>query len=221
MKVTEQIHALIWRSASSNNCNAYLLADQARILIDPGHVQHFRYVQTGLDALGLSIEDMDLVLCTHAHADHLEAVQLFSEAGVPFAVHEAEAQVVESMARQLSDRRRQATGSLVPAFYLTEGELEVKGLDLEIIHTPGHSPGSVSIYWPSQKALFSGDLIFRDGVGRTDLPRGDGQQLKESIKRVAERRTDYLLSGHGDMVSGQDDVRSNFERVEEYWFPYV
>jgi glyoxylase-like metal-dependent hydrolase (beta-lactamase superfamily II) len=68
---------------------------------------------------------------------------------------------------------------------------------LSIFHTPGHSPGSATLYWPAQKALFTGDLIFKEGFGRTDLPGGDSATLKESIKRMAELDVELLLSGHG------------------------
>lgn len=219
MEVTEKIHAFIWHSPSANNCNTYLLDDTVRILIDPGHIRHFQHVQAGLDELGLSTEDIDLVLCTHAHLDHLEAVRILADA--KFAVHEAGWQAGEPVDRPMNPRQGQGAGLPIPALFLTEGSLSVRGLDLEIIHTPGHSPESISIYWPAQKALFTGDLIFRDGVGRTDLPGGNGKQLKAGIKRVSELDSDHLLSGHGDIISGRDEVQSNFRGVEERWFPYV
>ena len=99
--------------------------------------------------------------------------------------------------------------------------MTVGEIDLEIYHSPGHSPGAVTLYWPAQKALFTGDLIFKDGLGRTDLPGGSGRQLKESIRRIAGLDADWLLAGHGDVVSGAAEVRANFEQVERMWFGYV
>jgi len=81
-------------------------------------------------------------------------------------------------------------------FYLGEGDLEVGEHRFQILHTPGHSPGSVSVYWPERKALFTGDVLFPGGLGRTDLPGGNGAQLKESIRRLAELdavQNTYLL----------------------------
>ena len=98
---------------------------------------------------------------------------------------------------------------------------QVLSLELSVIHTPGHSPGSASLYWPLQKALFTGDLIFREGVGRTDLPGGDGSLLKESIKRLAELDVEWLLPGHGNFISGAKAVRKNFDQVEQFYFAYV
>ena len=92
---------------------------------------------------------------------------------------------------------------------------------MQIFHTPGHSPGSISLYWPVQKALFTGDLIFKDGIGRTDLPGGDSSKIKASIKKMAELEVTWLLAGHGEIVSGLKQVRKNFESVENVWFNYI
>ena len=75
--------------------------------------------------------------------------------------------------------------------------------------------------WPAQKALFTGDLVFKDGLGRTDLPGGDGTQIKESIQRMARLDVELLLAGHGDILSGAREVSANFKRIEDYWFGYI
>jgi hydroxyacylglutathione hydrolase len=221
MQISPQLHAFIWRSSASNNCNTYLIDGPARILIDPGHLQHFEHVQTGLSELGIPLEDIDLIICTHAHLDHLEAVQLFSELPALFATHAVEWQTVRAMAERLDPSRGSQLLSQAPDFFLGEGELKVKGVVLDVYHCPGHSPGSVSLYWAEEKALITGDLIFKDGVGRTDLPQGNGQQLKDSIKKIAGLDAASLLSGHGDVVLGEEDVASNFKQVEERWFAYI
>jgi glyoxylase-like metal-dependent hydrolase (beta-lactamase superfamily II) len=92
---------------------------------------------------------------------------------------------------------------------------------MTVFHTPGHSPGSISIYWNSQKALFTGDLVFKEGLGRTDLPGGNGSMLKQSIKRLAELEVDYLLPGHGDIITGAEKVSKNFNEIEQFYFAYV
>ena len=102
-----------------------------------------------------------------------------------------------------------------------EGHLSLDGLEMNIFHTPGHSPGSITLYWPSLKALFTGDLVFKEGLGRTDLPGGDGSKLKESIKRLAELDVEWLLPGHGEIISGAEKVRKNFAEIEQFYFAYV
>ncbi|NQU14504.1 MAG: MBL fold metallo-hydrolase, partial [Desulfobacteraceae bacterium] len=69
--------------------------------------------------------------------------------------------------------------------------------------------------------LFAGDVVFNQGIGRTDLPGGNGQELKDSIKRIANLDLDYVLTGHGDIVSGREKVISNFEAIESYWFAFI
>jgi glyoxylase-like metal-dependent hydrolase (beta-lactamase superfamily II) len=104
---------------------------------------------------------------------------------------------------------------------LGSGDLNVKGIELKVVPSPGHSPGSVALYWPARKALFSGDVLFRDGLGRTDLPGGNGAILKQSIKQLESLDSEWLLPGHGEILQGAAGVRSNFKKVEEFWFNYI
>lgn len=204
---------------SANNCNTYLIDASARVLIDPGHLRWFEHVSAGLKALDLEPADIDLIISTHVHPDHVEAVKWFNGTPALFAVNEQDWRLFQEMARSLGAGMDME--AYVPDFFLAEGDLEIKGVKLEILHTPGHSPGSISVYWPERKALFTGDVIFKDGLGRTDLPGGDGQMLKQSIQRLSGLDAEWLLSGHGDVVAGADRVRRNFENVAKYWFKFI
>ena len=221
MQLSNNLHAFIWESMTTNNCNTYLIDGPARVLIDPGHSNLFDHVQEGLLELKLGLEDIELIICTHAHPDHVEAAQLFTELPTRITLHEKEWQFLKSMDQYITAALGVNLDSMNPDFFLTEGDLSVHGLDFKIYHTPGHSPGSVSIYWPEQKALFAGDLIFKEGLGRTDLPGGDGALLKESIKRLEELEIEWLLPGHGDIVSGTQEVKANFRHLEQFWFSYL
>jgi len=108
-----------------------------------------------------------------------------------------------------------------PAFFLQEGGLLIGDRDFLVIHTPGHSPGSVCLYWRQQKVLFTGDVVFNQSIGRTDLPGGSGRQLKESISRLAELDVEVLCPGHGDVVAGRENVRKNFKMIKDFWFSYL
>jgi hydroxyacylglutathione hydrolase len=221
MKISDHLHAFLWRSMSANNCNTYLIDGPARVLIDPGHLALFDHVRSGLSDLGLTPNDIDLVICTHAHPDHIEAVTLFKQASVLFALHAAEWELIQKMRKYLGPAMEQTLGSISPDLFLREGDLNVKDLRLDVVHTPGHSPGSVTLYWSEYKALFTGDVIFNQGIGRTDLPGGNGPQLKASIKRLADLDVEMVLSGHGDMISGAEAVKRNFEHIERVWFGYI
>lgn len=222
MELTDGLHAFLWTSPSVNNCNTYLIRSAAKtILIDPGHAAYFDHVERGLAGLGVTVTDVDLVVCTHAHPDHIEAVRLFADTPALFALHEAEWRLAEEMAPMIRSSMNLDVSGFAPDFFLTEGDLTVGDVGLEIYHTPGHAPGAITIYWPKEKALFTGDLIFSGGLGRTDLPGGNGARLKESIRRMAAVDADWLLSGHGDIIRGAEAVRANFARVEGAWFSYI
>jgi glyoxylase-like metal-dependent hydrolase (beta-lactamase superfamily II) len=221
MELTPNLHAFLWTSPTANNCNTYLIrSPEKTILIDPGHAAYFDHVSDGLRRLGISVGDVDLVVCSHAHPDHLEAVRLFADAPALFALHRAEWNLVEEMAPLLKASMSVELAHFTPDFYIDDGALTVGSIDLMVHHTPGHSPGGVCLYWPAEKALFSGDLIFKGGLGRTDLPGGDAGQLKESIRRMEKLESAWLLPGHGEVVSGTKAVAANFTQVEHTWFGY-
>jgi glyoxylase-like metal-dependent hydrolase (beta-lactamase superfamily II) len=64
-------------------------------------------------------------------------------------------------------------------------------------------------------------VIFSQGIGRTDLPGGDGSMLKESILRLSELDVEYVLPGHGEIISGRKAVQANFKGIKDYWFDYL
>ncbi len=211
----------MWESLTANNCNTYLIDGAVRILIDPGHRHLFTHVTGGLADRGLEMDDIGMVLCTHGHPDHIESLGLFSDRPAQTAIHAAEWRFCEEMAPLLQSALGMTLDGLSPDILLTEGELTIGDVDLEVFHTPGHSPGSVCLYLPDEKMLITGDLIFKDGLGRTDLPGGNGAQIKESIRRMSRLDVAWVLPGHGDIIAGTDAVQANFERLEREWFAYV
>lgn len=82
-----------------------------------------------------------------------------------------------------------------------------------MIPTPGHSPGSICLYYEKEKALISGDTLFYLGVGRTDLPGGDTASLAQSLERLARLDIEYLVPGHGEMLKGRKAVEKNFQLI--------
>ncbi len=221
LKLHDNLYAFIWESMTVNNCNTYLIDGPTRVLIDPGHAHLFEHVLNGLGNLNLGIEDIGLVICTHAHPDHIEAVKLFKNTPTLISMHEEEWKLVKSMEKYLHASLRVDIRSFFSDFFLQQGQCTINGLELNIIHTPGHSPGSISLYLPEQKALFTGDVIFKEALGRTDLPGGNGKLLKESITRLSELDVEFLLSGHGEVISGSNAVRENFDLVKRVWFNYI
>jgi glyoxylase-like metal-dependent hydrolase (beta-lactamase superfamily II) len=181
-------------------------------------------------------EDIGLIINTHCHPDHCEAneslvVRSKARPGKPvqslIAIHQDE----EEYRREMGEIMARMSGRGIrfePSFYLEEGDLNLGkegNLNLTIIHTPGHSPGSICIYWPDNRVLITGDVLFSGAIGRSDLPNGNGKLLKRSIERLSELDIEYLLPGHstqfGGIIKGKDKVRQNFASVRLYYFPLL
>ena len=219
MKILEGLYGFLWNNPTANNCNTYLIDGEKRILVDPGHYHLFGHVREGLSGLSLSPQDIDIVIITHGHPDHMEGIRVFAETSTMIAVSKAEMDFIKGVAPHYGDAL--GISGLEPDILLREGDLKIGDINFQVIQTPGHSPGSICLYWPLKKVLLAGDVIFNQGIGRTDLPGGNGQELKESIKSISRLDLDYVLTGHGDIVSGSDNVNSNFEVIESYWFAYL
>jgi glyoxylase-like metal-dependent hydrolase (beta-lactamase superfamily II) len=141
------------------------------------------------------------VLASHAHLDHIMAARAIVETtGAPFLLHARDLPIAEHMpvaARMWLGR--EVPPAPAPDAFPTDGQdIEVAGVTLRVIHTPGHTPGSVSLYAADARLLFSGDTLFRESVGRTDLPGGDTQTLLASIRQRLYTLPDdtRVLPGH-------------------------
>lgn len=243
MKLLDNLFAYIW-SGRGNNCNSYLIAhalrgDSPHVLIDPGHVVNefnepcLERLLTLMDRDGFKPEEIGLIINTHSHPDHCEANRSLIERSIS-----GKRQALLAFSKEEDDYRKKVSSNLArmqgkslefePDFYLKEGELTLgkEGkLRLEVLLTPGHSPGSITIYWPDNKVLITGDVIFYGGVGRTDLPGGSGKQLKQSIEKLSQLDVEYLLPGHstqlGAIVSSKGSVNRNFTSIKMSYFPLL
>lgn len=219
MKVFDNLHFFPWNSMTANNCNTFLIDGEKRILVDPGHYHLFDHIRDELSGLSLSPEDIEMVIITHGHPDHMEGVKIFQETDALIAVSSAEMEFIKTVAPHYGEIL--GIPEFEPGVLLQEGDLKIGNLNFEVIHTPGHSPGSVCLYWPDKKTLFTGDVVFDQGIGRTDLPGGDGEKLRESIRKISRLDVDYLLTGHGDIVVGKEAVKQNFKTIENFWFGHI
>lgn len=175
--------------------NCYLVwADTADtcVVIDPGY--EAETVLAEAKRLGKAIE---AILLTHGHFDHVGAVRdIVAETGCKVYLCEADL----AMPTQLT------AGPLYYTDLYGEGDvLKLAGLSFNVLHTPGHTPGSVCLL--CEDTIFSGDTLFWGSCGRTDLPGGSWAAIQKSLKRLAALPGDFkICPGHGD------DTRLDFER---------
>jgi hydroxyacylglutathione hydrolase len=162
------------------------------------------------------------VIASHAHLDHILAVRpIVERTGAPFLLHRADLGIAEAL--PISAERwlgRAAPPPPPPSGFPADGDdLEVAGVTLKVLHTPGHTPGSVSLYVPEAGLLFSGDTLFRESIGRTDLPGGDFDQIARSIAERLYALPEHtrVLPGHmQETTIGHERAHNPFVRQGEY-----
>lgn len=216
MKLLEDLYVYPWLDPRYNNANSYLLGGDVPTLVDPGHLRFVPDLLSHMKRDGFSPADLSLVISTHLHPDHHEGVEAFDEVLVAF--HKEEEAMLDEYASLLYQGFK--VPSKGPHFFLTEGELLLGSQRWQVLHTPGHSPGSICLYCPQSKVLITGDVVFAAGVGRTDL-MGDPRALAHSIRRLQTLEVEYLLPGHGEILLGREAVRENFLWIEQRVLPYL
>lgn len=189
--------------------NTYLLGDDATgdaVVIDPGHGAGG--VVDRAEALGLTLR---AILNTHAHIDHVAGVaEIQRRIPVPFRLHEKEMPLLQALPRQAEMFGLPPV--VVPRVEepLRGGErIPVGGLEVEVIETPGHSPGGVTFRVGDD--LIVGDVLFAGSIGRTDLPGGDYDTLIDAIRGRLFPLGDAcrVWSGHGPMTTIGEERRTN------------
>jgi hydroxyacylglutathione hydrolase len=221
MKLDTDLYAYIWKSSAENNSNSFLIGGDLPVIVDPGHQHLVKNLIKLMEKDGNRFEDVRVIIATHGHPDHLEAIQTFARAGVQVAIHEEEWKFLQEIGGQFYRAMGMEMPELKISFFLKEGELKLGSKTFQVIHTPGHSPGSISLYWPEKKALFTGDVVFPMGVGRTDFPGGDGGLLRDSIERLSQLDAEYLLSGHGEVIKGRQNILRNFAYIRSNYYDYL
>ena len=188
--------------------NAYLVIDRKSrdaAIVDPG--DDGDQLIAAIEELGATLRAIWL---THAHFDHVGAVKaLRTRFAVPAWLHEADIPMFEAGPYQAASYGLPFDGDETPSERLVEGQgLRVGGLSFTVMHTPGHSPGHVTIY--GHGVALVGDCLFAGSIGRTDLPLGNGAQLVRSLLRlVALPPETRVLPGHGPATTVAEERRSN------------
>ena len=170
--------------------NTYLVWEENSptcVVIDPGYQP-----ETILSEVKNLGKEIAAILLTHGHFDHVGGVrELAAETGCPVYLNEAD----------LSMPPQMTAGPLYYTNTYGEGDfVEAAGLSFKVLHTPGHTPGSICL--TCENAMFSGDTLFWGSCGRTDLPGGSWATIRKSLLRLADLSGDYdVYPGHGDATT--------------------
>lgn len=183
--------------AIAENCFLFRREGADRLLVvDPG--EEPERILAAIEATGAKLE---AILLTHCHFDHIGAVAPVAKAtGAPVYCPEIEVPVLADIMAFVPWEGFGPYESYEADETVSGGEtLELAGLELEVIFTPGHSPGHVTYAVRGEPAIFSGDVLFKESVGRVDLPGGDGPTLLASIAQLMERFGDETVVHPGHM----------------------
>lgn len=176
--------------------NCYLAWQEGQencVAIDPG----FEDTEI-LQQIRAQGKKLEAILLTHGHFDHVGGVKLLQEeTGCKVYLHEKDLQLPAYL-----------TQGEIPATDYYEDSLQLAGLDISVLHTPGHTPGSVCLL--CENVIFSGDTLFAFSCGRTDLPGGSYPEIRKSLKRLADLPGDYqVLPGHGEATTMEAERQGN------------
>ena len=187
-----------------NNC--YIIRDENStgcVLVDPSSDAPYFLEKT--QSMGLTIE---AILLTHGHFDHVLAVKEIAEAtGCPVWMHQADHHPNHGL--MLDFFYPLSKEALADVRYCDEGDiLRLAGLEIKVLSTPGHTPGSVCYQF--EDILITGDTLFAGSCGRTDLPGGSYQTIQSTLQRLAALEEDYrILPGHGEESTLSTEKRTN------------
>jgi glyoxylase-like metal-dependent hydrolase (beta-lactamase superfamily II) len=184
-------------------CNCSIFGDEQTreaLVVDPGD-EITRILQV-LKRHGLTVKG---IVITHAHIDHIGGAQKLKKAtGAPVYMNPGDAELQKMMEMQAGWLGVQTPDAVeIDAPAMDGGKLIVGAAEFHVLHTPGHTPGSISLWIPSEGKLVAGDTLFRDSIGRTDLPGGDSRQILRSIheKLMPLPEETVVFPGHGESTT--------------------
>ncbi len=192
-------------------CNCTIAADTASgeaIVIDPG--DEIERIERRLTELRVKLRQ---IIVTHAHIDHVGgALKLKRRTGAPILMHEDDLMLLRMMEAQANWLGVETPETAPPDEALRDGMIVgLTQFPATVLHTPGHTPGSVCLHFAGEKILAAGDTLFAGTIGRTDLPGGDGVRILRSIhdKLLVLPEETRVIAGHGTGTTLGEEKFSN------------
>jgi len=196
-------------NASPYDANTYLV--NGKILIDTGMSPHILLAELERH---VDLKKLELIILTHCHYDHSgAAADIAQKSGAEVAIHKDDLELLNDDMGSVASLFGHRAAALVPSIIYDGGEqiLISNTEKLEVIHTPGHTPGGICLYEPESKSLFSGDTVFPQGsIGRTDFMGGSSSELTMSIEKLTQLDVKTLYPGHGAVTD--DNVNDQIRR---------
>jgi glyoxylase-like metal-dependent hydrolase (beta-lactamase superfamily II) len=193
-------------------CNCSIFGDETTrdgLVVDPG--DEIDDILEIVNRHGLTVK---AIVITHAHIDHIGGAQKLKQAtGAPVYMNPNDVELQKMLDVQASWLGMRPPEEVAIDAAAKDGDrLVIGATEFHVLHTPGHTQGSISLWIPSEGKLVAGDTLFRDSIGRTDLPGGDGKQILRSIhnKLLPLPEETVVIPGHGDITTIGREKRSNY-----------
>jgi len=192
-------------------CNCSILGDETTheaMVVDPGDD-----IEDILTIVNQYVLQVKQIIITHAHIDHVGgAMKLRAETGAPILLNQNDYALLKMLDVQASWLGMRAPGKVEVEADLGHGTaLSAGTLSANVIHTPGHTEGSVCLYFPAEKVLIAGDTLFAGSIGRTDLPGGSFDKIMRSLhgRVLALPEETLVIPGHGPQTTIGEEREGN------------
>jgi hydroxyacylglutathione hydrolase len=192
-------------------CNCSIIGDEATreaMVIDPGDD-----IEDVLALIGKHNLQVKQIVITHAHIDHVGgAMKLKAATGAPILLNQNDYSLLKMLDVQAAWIGVPAPGKVEIDKSLSAGDTVAAGAhSAQVLHTPGHTEGSICLYFPTEKKLIAGDTLFAGSIGRTDLPGGDTQKIMRSLHTTVLALPDetVVIPGHGELTTIAEERVTN------------
>jgi len=204
------------------DCNTWVIKGSPGIIFDPGNISYVKSLIAEMKKDGINPADIGTIVNTHMHIDHSSANESFKTlSGAKIALHPVQKENYQLVVVDGSRLFGDVPVGFTEDYLIKDNRLNVDGVEIECIPSPGHSPDCVCYYIRQDKVLICGDVLFEMNTGRVDLPGGNPAALKKSIEDLSKLDIELLLPGHMGGVSGAENVKRNFAYIKQNVIPWL